>query len=208
MALSSVSAPSLAAEYITPADVPKLVSRQDLWNRCAPVSLCGVGMSTVQDTALRAFWNEDRILFEFVCHDDRIVSPGEKDGLDHFLIGDVVEIFVGENGNPSYLEVHATPAGLKTAYFFRGYRQPMEASGQAGGIMATGAPTTHGWRAVISVPRSALAINGPPSQYEILAGRYDYASVGATPLLSCFPPQEGKADFHRRASFARLQLNP
>lgn len=206
MFLSLVSTP-LVAEYIALVDAPKVASRQDFWRRCAPIALCGFGASKVQDGILRALWNEERIFFEFVCCDDSIVSPGEKDGLDHFLIGDVVEVFVGERGSTAYLEAHATPAGRKTVYFFRGYRERMEAPDEAGEITVTSGQTTNGWRAVLSIPRTLLANHGPQAQYEVLAGRYDYVSEGATPVLSCFPAQEGKPDFHRRTAFAPLYLN-
>jgi len=208
MAFSSISTPSLAAEYVAPADVPKVVSREDFWRRCTPVALRGVGASKAQDAALRALWNEEQIFFEFVCRDDSIVSPGEKDGLDHFLIGDVVEIFVGEKGSSAYLEAHATPAGHKTLYFFRDCRERVEAPDETGEIVVVGGHITDGWRAVLSIPRTLLANNGPQAQYEILAGRYDYASENAAPVLSCFPAQQGKPDFHRRTAFAPLHFNP
>ena len=207
MAWPLASTPSLVAGYVARIDAPGSAPMQDLWRCRAPVPLYGVGPVTAQETALRALWNEDRIFFEFVCLDATVVSPGEKDGLDHFLLGDVVEIFVGEQGSAAYLEVHATPTGRQTCYFFRGPREAIDPPEEAVEIAVEAERTPLGWRAVLSIPRGLLAANGLPAQYEILGGRYDYDAPGAPPVVSCFPPQEGKPDFHRRAAFARLLLD-
>jgi hypothetical protein len=207
MALPLASTPSLLAGYVAGIVAPGSAPMQDLWRCRAPVLLYGVGPVTAQETALRALWNEGRLFFEFVCLDATVVSPGEKDGLDHFLLGDVVEIFVGEEGSAAYIEVHATPTGRQTSYFFRGHREAINPPEEAGEITVEVERTPLGWRAVLSIPRGLLATNGLPAQYEILAGRYDYDAPGAPPVLSCFPPQEGKPDFHRRAAFARLLLD-
>lgn len=165
--------------------------------------MSGIDGSRVEKAAVRSRWNNDWLFFEFVCRDASIVSPGRKDGEDHFKIGDVVEVFVGRAARPDYLEVHATPAGRKTVYAFRAYRETKKAP--AGPVVRC-EETGGGWRAVISIPWSALGGMPDAGSWEFLAGRYDYEAAGGRPALSSFPAQSGKPDFHDRSRFARLEL--
>jgi hypothetical protein len=162
--------------------------------------LAGVGGAMVAPARVRARWNDEWLFFEFVCRDETLVSPGRKDGEDHFKLGDVVEVFVARAGQPGYVELHATPAGRKTTYAFRGYRQ---AAAAPAGCEVRAGEIAGGWRAVLSIPRKAIGGGGV---WEFLAGRYDYDEAGGRPSLSSFPAQSGKPDFHDRARFARLEL--
>jgi len=192
----------LAAIFASALDPARAWSDRAAWQAAPEAELAGVDGKKAAPAEVRARWNKEWIFFEFVCCDDALVSPGSKDGEDHFKIGDVVEIFVGSADRPEYLEVHATPAGRKSVYAFLDYRDPAKppagCSVQAGRIPG-------GWRAVISVPCKIL-VGGEP--WVVLAGRYDYDGGGARPVLSSFPAQRGKPDFHDRARFARLELRP
>lgn len=193
----------LAAIFASALNPAKVWSDRAGWNDAAPVTLVGVGASDAAAATVRARWNNDWLFFEFLCRDDALVSPGRTDGEDHFKIGDVVEVFVGREGRPAYLEVHATPGGRKTVYGFRGYRQPASAPE---GIEVRAGKTEGGWRAVLSIPWPALGGKPEAGPWEFLAGRYDYHETGGSPVLSSFPAQTGKPDFHDRARFARLEL--
>jgi hypothetical protein len=193
----------LAALFASALNPARAWSDRAGWDAVAAATLAGVdGMAAVTST-VRARWNEDWIFFEFVCRDEALVSPGCADGEDHFKLGDVVEVFLGRAGKPSYLEVHATPAGRKTVYAFRDYRQEAPSSD---GIEVRAAKIAGGWRAVLSIPWPALGGRPEESGWEFLAGRYDYDEPGGRPVLSSFPAQRGKPDFHDRARFARLEL--
>lgn len=173
------------------------------WKSVPAAELRGVDGGPAADASVRARWSDGWLCFEFICRDEQIVAPGREDNLDHFKLGDVVEIFIGRRGEPGYLEVHATPAGLKSVYAFRAYRKPAPAP--SGAVVQSG-PVGGGWRAVISIPWSALGGSGDNEEREFLAGRYDYAESGGRPVLSSFPPQSGRPDFHDRARYALLRL--
>lgn len=178
------------------------------WEAAPPAALGGVDGAAAQQTDVRARWNESGIFFEFICRDSALVAPGREDGLDHFRLGDVVEIFLARSGAASYAEVHATPAGRKSLYFFRGERRPGPVSAAAERIAVRADEIRGGWRAVIFVPWAVLGADGPVEVCDFLAGRYDYAIAGGAPVLSSFPGQSGRADFHERGRYARLVLRP
>lgn len=192
----------LAAVFASSLDPGRAWEDRGGWEQCPEAFLSGVG-GKAEAASVRARWNDEWLFFEFVCRDQAVVSPGHEDGEDHFKLGDVVEVFVGCEGRPDYLEVHATPTGRKTVYAFRGYRKAAKAPSGPG---VRCAENGDGWRAVISIPWSALGSAPGEGKWEFLAGRYDYDKPGGKPVLSCFPAQTGKPDFHDRARYAQLEL--
>ena len=194
--LTAVSAPGL--------DLDRAWRDRPAWAGVPAAVLRGVGGAEVPSAEVRARWNASAVYFEFLCRDEAVVSPGQRDGLDHFRLGDVVEIFLGRRGQPAYLEVHATPAGRKTIYAFRAYRR---ASAPPAGAGIRAGAIDGGWRAVLAVPWPS---GGRPADgaWEFLAGRYDYDEPGGRPVLSSFPAQAGRPDFHARDRYARLELQP
>ena len=193
----------LAAIFASSLSPARAWSDRAGWEGAPGASLAGVDGSSAAPATVRARWNEEWIFFEFICRDEVLVSPGKKEGEDHFRLGDVVEVFVAREGRPAYLEAHATPAGHRSVYAFGGYRQAATAPD---GIEVRAAKFDGGWRAVLSVPWRALGGEPGAGGWEFLAGRYDYDKPGGRPVLSSFPAQQGKPDFHDRARFARLEL--
>ncbi len=194
--LTAVSAPGL--------DPDGAWSDRRGWAVAPPAVLRGVDGIVAGPAELRARWNGSALFVEFLCRDESVVSPGTRDNLDHFKLGDVVEVFLGRRGQPGYVEVHATPAGRKSVYAFRAYRR---AAPPVAGSEVRAGPVDGGWRAVLSVPWPSAGNPGEQA-WEILAGRYDYAEPGGTPVLSSFPGQTGRPDFHARGRYARLELQP
>lgn len=181
----------------------------DDWKRAPAVALGGWDGKPAQRTEVRVLWNDDWLFFAFACADRAIVSPGDRDGLDHFRLGDTVEVFAARRGAKDYLEVHATPAGRKTAYFFGDYRQPVPSPDGACRIRVAAEEVSHGWQALIAVPRDLFGSAGTGDEYEIFLGRYDYDAEQGAPALSSYPVQHGgKPDFHRREDYAILRLKP
>lgn len=175
----------------------------------SPVLLRGVHGSEAQKTSVRIHWNDGALFFLFDCADRRVVSPGRDDGMDHFRLGDTVEVFIGCHGESAYAEFHATPAGKKSLYFFDGYRSRIAAPADADAVRVDAASTDAGWRAVIAVPWSVLGGRNGNDAWDVFFGRYDYEAEGAAPVLSSFPAQRGaKPDFHRRADYGILRILP
>jgi hypothetical protein len=193
----------LAAIFASSLSPARAWSDLEGWEGVPGALLAGVDGSSASPATVRARWNEEWLCFEFICRDEVLVSPGKHDGEDHFRLGDVVEVFVAREGRLAYVEAHATPAGRRSVYAFRGYRQPAAAPD---GIEVRAVKIDSGWRAVLSVPWSALGDRPGAGDWEFLAGRYDYDKPGGRPVLSSFPAQRGKPDFHDRARFARLEL--
>jgi hypothetical protein len=188
---------------------PAGMQSSEAWDRAPSMELRGFGNSESQKTEVRALWNEDWLFFAFECADSSVVSPGEKDGIDHFRLGDTAEVFLARRGEAIYAEVHATPAGWKTLYFCRDYRQSTDPPRAAEKTSVAASKTERGWRAFIAVPSVLLGGAEETSEYEVFLARYDYESAGSKPVLSSFPAQRGdKPDFHRRGDYAILRLKP
>lgn len=200
--------PELVAVHAPQLDMSAAWDDGKAWEAVPAAALRGVDGAASQKTAVRARWNGDGIFFEFVCRDTAIVAPGREDGLDHFRLGDVVEIFLARSGAAPYAEVHATPAGRKSLWFFRAERRKGPAPAAASRVAVRAAEMRGGWRAVIFLPWTALGAEAPVGVCDFLAGRYDYAVAGGSPVLSSFPVQSGRADFHQRGRYARLVLQP
>ena len=183
--------------------------REPLARESSPVVLRGVNGAEAQKTTVSVRWNDAALFFLFDCEDRHIVAPGREDGMDHFRLGDTVEVFIGRRGEPGYAEFHATPAGKKSLYFFDGYRNRIAAPSAADGVRVDATATHEGWRAVISVPWSVLGERNGNEAWDVFFGRYDYEGEDAAPVLSSFPAQRGgKPDFHRRADYGILRILP
>jgi len=207
--LSSLSGAPRLDVGLSPGFTMEEALRGSFAEKSRTVVLRGVNGADAADTSVQAFRNEKGLFFVFHCTDRHIVSPGREDGLDHFRLGDTVEVFLGRRGESGYVEIHATPAGKKSLYFFDGYRARIAAPPEAGLVRVDSAIVPGGWRSVIAVPWSVLGAGDTAGDWEVFLGRYDYDAEGGTPLLSSFPKQRGaKPDFHRRSDYAALRFLP
>jgi hypothetical protein len=208
MAFSFANADKPAADAVLVHELsPSGMENCREWDTASPVALAGFGGAPVQDTEVRVLWNKNWFFFTFDCSDHSVISPGSRDGLDHFRLGDTVEVFIARSGAKDYAEIHATPAGRKTAYFFCDYREAAGQPSAAGKIRVAATATPQGWRAFLAVPRDLFGCGADADEYEIFFGRYDYEAEGGKPVLSSYPAQRGdKPDFHRREDYAIMRL--
>jgi len=207
--LSSLSGAPRLDVALSPRFTMKEALRDSFAEKSPKVVLRGVNGADAADTTVQAFRNEKGLFFVFHSLDRRVVSPGREDGLDHFRLGDTVEVFLGRRGQPGYVEIHATPTGKKSLYFFDGYRSRIAAPPEAGLVCVDSEVGQDGWRSVIAVPWSVLGASDAAGDWEVFFGRYDYDTEGAAPSLSSFPEQLGvKPDFHRRSDYAALRFLP
>ena len=201
-------APPLQAKR-DPGFIAAAALREAPARESSPAVLHGVNGKKSQNASVRVFWNDEALFFFFDCEDRGVVAPGREDGMDHFRLGDTVEVFIGRHGKPGYAEIHATPAGKKSLYFFDGYRDRIAAPAGADLVRVDADKRAGGWRAVISVPWSVIGGKSGGEGWDVFFGRYDYAAEGGSPVLSSFPVQRGpKPDFHRRADYAIMLLAP
>jgi len=206
ISLAHAGSPQVEASF-APDLGPAVMTTSGDWSRARAYDLRGCDGSRAQRASVRVLWNNEWIFFAFACVDAAIVSPGTSDGVDHFRLGDTAEVFLAPHAAKAYAEVHATPAGQKSIYYCRDYRQAAEPPAASALIDVRAAADAQGWRAFIAVPRS-LFDRDSADGYDVFFARYDYASAGSKPVLSSFPAQTGKPDFHRRSDYARLRLLP
>lgn len=76
--MSALVLAATMAAGVSPADAWK---KPAVWRGAPEVELSGVAGASAAPARVRALWNGDWLLVEFVCRDASIVSPGAGDGL-------------------------------------------------------------------------------------------------------------------------------
>lgn len=173
---------------------------------------------------VRLAWDERHLYVFAELRDDDVVATGGPGPRTHQTEGDVLELFIGPAGRTWYWELHYTPAGRRSAFFF-------PSAGRRLGSSVTDAPRLRhrhvarvdgtlndwrdhdaGWSVEIAVPWAGLAVDdgSPPpriDEWRLLVGRYAYSRWQDEVEISFWPPLPALR-FHRPALFAPLRLLP
>lgn len=198
--------PQLTAHY-TPNFSPKqALHDKGLWSGIPAVTLRGADNKPTASATMRVVWNEKAAFFIFNAVDNSIVSPGKRDGLEQYRIGDTAEVFMGRRGERAYVEVHATPTGKKTLYFYRDYLIAMNPPSGADRIRVISTQTTDGWRAIFTIPWEVFGGREARKGWDVFFGRYDYDELGGRERLASFPVLGKKPNFHHRKKYGVLHF--
>lgn len=136
-----------------------------------------------------------------------------------WLLGDVLELFAGVHGSPSYIECHTAPNGEILQLHWPCPEALAESKNSPLGIapfmrvddsaafVATTTPA--GWNVLGRIPATLLT---PPhgtllrgSIWDINFGRYDYSGPNSTSTLSSTSPLT-QPHFHRRAEWTTIRF--
>ncbi|MEM6457814.1 MAG: hypothetical protein AAF710_00315 [Planctomycetota bacterium] len=196
------------------------------------------GVTLREPGTFRLAHHESALLLRIDFVDTDLICTADGDGDTLFRKSDVVEWFIGPpptvqpDGTLAggwYLELHASPTGLRTAYFWSRPRidvvldpPPFDLEVRASGTVQDGRsarPVNEAddrWSALLTLPWSVLqgldsaAALGTP--LTTLIARYSYGhrtayrgQAPAGPELSMHPPQP-RAAFHLRPFHAPLRL--
>lgn len=226
--------PAFAAE---PAQAPALPREEGVasaalpseaeWDRCVKVEL-DIPLNRTRDGAKleekgsARFLRDDTFFYvRFDLEDADIVALGDRDGLKHYVLGDVAEVFLWPEDETWYGEVHLTPAGKVTTYWYAGRGRlglpedaaplaPSDIVSQARvrGTLNDWKDRDAGWTAILAIPWAKISPDGRPSggRWRVLVARYNfgrYRTGGSGPELSSWPPVSAP-NFHLLEEFARL----
>jgi hypothetical protein len=164
---------------------------------------------------VRFAWDDEFFYAGVRFVDSDIVARGERDQMHHYLLGDVVELFLQPEGAPGYWEFYATPAGRKTSFFLPERRKLTERScglrvaARVNGTLNDSRDRDLDWTAELAVPFADLSSLGQPfgpgGRWRILVARYNYGRDLPEPELSMVP-QLSRTDFHLLEEYGALKL--
>lgn len=205
---------------------------QTAWTAAKATPLRLVAMSSerqrigkVEKKASVRFLHDSKNLYiAFSAEDEDLVDASQRDGQALHTLSDVVEIFLKPVDEPWYWEIHLTPKGRVSTYWWpsRGYvglgSQPsvlprfIKSSTRVQGTINQSQDHDQGWTAFVTIPFAQLERSGPPrdpsSRWTILVTRYDYSRFrmkGTGPELSATAALP-EPNFHLVNEYPRLQL--
>lgn len=186
----------------------------------------GLNNGVPEDKGRVRFAWDDRYFYMAVDFADRdVVAEGTENGLHHYRLGDVAELFLKPESEPGYWEMYVTPRGNQTVFYFPGRgRVSLEEHFQSRSILNVAATVDgslnhwqdvdHGWTGEMAVPISELreksGVDFAPggAVWRVFVGRYNYSryrKLATGPELS-MAPQLPTENFHDLDNYARLNL--
>ncbi len=170
-------------------------------------------------------WNEQYLYIYAYMVDSDVVTESEKDQIQQFQFGDVVEIFFKSANDPSYWELQFAPNGKKSVFWFpsrgrilpscyrKDYSLPLKFAVAVDGSLNNWNDKDKGWKIEIAIPWKELSLyadetgNGLKGRWYVLIGRYNYSRYFTTsgPELSSVPSLP-RIDFHLVSSYMPIVL--
>jgi len=178
------------------------------------------GKKLTEPGDVRLAWGDTHFYVAVKFHDSDIVAEGKKDQLHHYLMGDLVELFLKPEGYTWYWELYATPTGKKTSFWFPGrgrvglpsgfeYQCGLQVAAQNNGTVNNWEDRDRYWTAEMAMPISDLTSRGetfgPGSNWRILIARYNYTRYLKEKELGMYP-QLSRTDYHLYEEYGILEL--
>ena len=183
-----------------------------------PADVATNGRTVAEGGRVRAAWDSRWFYLGVDFDDSDVVAEGKADGLHHYALGDVAELFLWPEDQTWYWEMYVTPTARQTTFFFpgggrgslpscfkRGFR--LKVGAKVDGTLNRWTDRDRGWTAEMAVPVKHLTAYGdawgPGSRWRILVGRYNYSRYLPAKECSCYPLIP-KSSFHLREAYARI----
>lgn len=181
------------------------------------VDQLGYGEKVLEGATLQMLYDDNNLYLGFNVTDSDIKAKGMEDQLAHFVLGDLIEVFLKPENDSYYWELYSTPRGKKTAYEFVEARKGAEGNDKlqidfqvyshVNGTIGDDQPD-EGWSTVFVVPFASLAKHGETfkgdGDWTLLIGRYNYMDPQfPKEELTAFP-QITNVDFHSLDEYAAI----
>lgn len=168
----------------------------EAWKHAAVYPLCikkpdqDAGKALQEGGEARLAWDNGNFYLAVTFTDSDIVAEGDKDQLHHYLMGDLVELFLKPEENTWYWELYCTPKGNKTSFFFPGrgrlwldsvtnYNCGLVVAAKNNGTLNNWEDKDTSWTAEMAMPIKDLCARGdviaPGAKWLILVARYNYS---------------------------------
>jgi hypothetical protein len=220
--------PTIIAKFLPPTSQNGGMSEQARWRGAISYNLSLSTDKTASGKQLREAgkamvgWDSNSLYVRADFEDSDILAKGDKDGLEHYLLGDVLEVFLKPADRSWYWEIWASPRGKKTSLFWaeRGKmgsevgqdrHLSILASADINGTLNDSSDRDKSWACELAIPIKDLTAPGaaftPGEEWLILIARQNYS--GQVDLshreLSMFPALS-KSDYHLYEQYATLRL--
>jgi hypothetical protein len=169
---------------------------------------------------VRIGWRGDRFLYFAELEDRDVMTRADRRNQRLWDLGDVLELFAGVRGHPSYIEYHAAPNALTLQLRFpssEAFEQLREGSSLEPMIVIDDAAmvqtrtTGGGWEVYGELPTASVWGGRPPADslsgqvWDVSFGRYDHSRDSEKPILSTTSPLT-QAAFHRRREWRQVEF--
>lgn len=169
---------------------------------------------------VRIGWRGDRLLYFADLSDGEVTIRARKRNDPMWVMGDVLEVFAGVQGQPSYIEYHTAPNGLVLQLFWPdaaalqktrrpdGLKPFMKTDDSA---VATVRRTRGGWQVYGEIPAASVWGRKPRQAslegqvWDLSFGRYDYPDGDGAAILSSTSPLT-QAAYHRRHEWRQIRF--
>ncbi|MDD4816720.1 MAG: carbohydrate-binding family 9-like protein [Victivallaceae bacterium] len=186
-----------------------------------PEKLAAYGDAVLEPATLQVLYDDDNLYLGFNVTDREVKAKGTKDQEAHFVLGDLIEVFIKPDFRDYYWELYSTPTAKKTAYEFVSQRKGATGNEKlqldftvdsfVNGTVNDG-KLDDGWTTVFTIPRKSLAKYGDEftgdGRWTLLIGRYNYLDSGFVKEELSAYPQITKVDFHALPEYAAIKFMP
>lgn len=179
-----------------------------------------INLSATEGAEVRYLYNKETFFVRVDMIDSDVMTSATENQNHHYIMGDVVEVFVKPANDTYYWEVYGTPNKLYTRFYFP--------AGGSLGLPSCFGPTDvkigvdarvdgtfnnqndrdRSWSVIIAIPRRELEKNGckfeKGSAWTILASRYNYSRFLPIHELSSFPQIFG--GYHATKYYANIEF--
>ncbi|MCK5114003.1 MAG: carbohydrate-binding family 9-like protein [Phycisphaerae bacterium] len=169
---------------------------------------------------VRFAWDDKYLYLAVSFEDNDIVAEGKQDGLHHYKMGDLCELFLKPENKSWYWELYVTPRGNKTTFFYPSkgylglpsgfeYQCDLTVAAQVDGTLNDWSDKDRKWTAEMAVPLAELTKRGETfgegSLWRVLIGRYNYSYYFDGKELS-MAPQLPLTSYHLTENYGILKL--
>jgi hypothetical protein len=170
---------------------------------------------------VRFAWDDKYLYLAASFEDSDVVAEGIEDGLHHYRMGDLCELFLKPENQNWYWELYVTPHGKKTTFFFPSkgrlglpsgfaYQFDLAVAAQVDGTLNDWSDKDRKWTAEMAVPLTELTkrgeIFGVGSLWRVLIGRYNYSYYFDEGVELSTTPQLPMTSYHLTKNYGILKL--
>ena len=182
------------------------------------------GLELKEGGEVRFAWDDKYLYLAASFEDSDVVAEGKEDGLHHYRMGDLCELFLKPENKSWYWELYVTPRENKTTFFFpsKGYlglpsgfeyqfdaQSDLKVATQIDGTLNDWSDKDRKWTAEMAVPLTELTKRGEKfgegSLWRVFVGRYNYSYYFEAKELS-MAPQLPKTNYHLTKNYGILKL--
>lgn len=204
---------SLRLEFAKTVPVLDGIANDAIWQKVKPLEL-GIsrqsesqGKTLKEKGQVKAIWRDNSLWISAQFDDGDVVAKGDRNGQEHYKLGDCLEIFLKPEHSDWYWEIWVNPKGNYTTVFWEKKGQQHSRTFE---LNAACGKTETGWSVELELPFDGLLQQGgllKLGQWTMLVARQNYSGdvdINTRELSSY--PRLSQNNFHLTNEYAKLLL--